>query len=298
MELTEEYAEEENMQVDHAGFEQAMEAQRTRARSARQDTGSMQVQGGVLGEIKVSSEFIGYEQLETEAVVTSLLKNGELIEEAGEGEEIQFIFDKTPFYAESGGQIADKGILLADGVSVRVTEVQKAPNGQNLHSGIIEKGILKAGVEVNAKVDRTNRGKVVKNHTATHLLHQALKDVLGSHVNQAGSLVGPDASVLTFPTFGQVQPEELKQIEAIVNAKIWANISGRYSDSKISMRQNQWVPWHYLVKNMEKLFELFLSAITASNYVAAAMYRILLQSDYLKSYPKAELARELAGLKL
>lgn len=224
VELTEEYAEDENMQVDHEGFEAAMTEQRERARSARQDSGSMQVQGGVLGDIKVSSEFIGYDNLSADTIVNTIIKNDELAEEAIAGEKIEFILDKTPFYAESGGQIADKGILAAEGLFVKVKEVQKAPNGQNLHTAIVEQGVLKSGMKVTAKVDGATRSKVVKNHTATHLLHQALKDVLGVHVNQAGSLVGPERLRFDFSHFGQVKPEELAQIEAIVNEKIWANI--------------------------------------------------------------------------
>ena len=224
VELTEEFVEEELMKVDHAGFEAAMEEQRERARSARQDTGSMQVQGGVLGEIKVPSEFVGYDKLITEANVSVILKNGELTEQASEGEEIQFILDQTPFYAESGGQVADEGTLKAEGLFVRVTEVNKAPNGQNLHTATVEQGHLKNGMTVTASVDEVSRDKIVKNHTATHLLHQALKDVLGGHVNQAGSLVGPERLRFDFSHFNQVKQEELKQIEAIVNEKIWASI--------------------------------------------------------------------------
>ncbi|MBS4222527.1 alanine--tRNA ligase [Lederbergia citrea] len=224
IELTEEYAEEEDMQVDHAGFESAMEEQRERARSARQDTGSMQVQGGILGELQVPSEFIGYDRLTAETKVNAILKNGELVDEAVAGDKIEFILEKTPFYAESGGQIADRGVLTTNDLMIEVTEVQKAPNGQNLHSAIVKNGTLKQGMDVFAQVDEINRGRVIKNHTATHLLHQALKDVLGKHVNQAGSSVGPDRLRFDFSHFGQVKPEELEQIEQIVNEKIWSSI--------------------------------------------------------------------------
>ncbi|MBS4176245.1 alanine--tRNA ligase [Lederbergia citrea] len=224
IELTEEYAEEEDMQVDHAGFESAMEEQRERARSARQDTGSMQVQGGILGELQVPSEFIGYDRLTAETKVNAILKNGELVDEAVAGDKIEFILEKTPFYAESGGQIADRGVLTTNDLTIEVTEVQKAPNGQNLHSAIVKNGTLKQGMDVFAQVDEINRGKVIKNHTATHLLHQALKDVLGKHVNQAGSSVGPDRLRFDFSHFGQVKSEELEQIEQIVNEKIWSSI--------------------------------------------------------------------------
>ncbi|MGX6442854.1 alanine--tRNA ligase [Neobacillus sp. K501] len=224
VELTEEYAEEEGMKVDHDGFEAEMELQRERARAARHDVDSMQVQGGVLGDLKVGSEFVGYEQLQTNATVIALLKNGELIEEASEGEEVQFILDVTPFYAESGGQIADRGTLEANGVIVAVKDVQKAPNGQNLHKAVVQSGTLRNNLAVKATVNQENRVQIIKNHTATHLLHQALKDVLGTHVNQAGSLVEPDRLRFDFSHFGQVKPEELEQIEKIVNEKIWKNI--------------------------------------------------------------------------
>ncbi|MBG9448556.1 alanine--tRNA ligase [Cytobacillus firmus] len=224
VELTEEYAEEEGMKVDHAGFEKEMEGQRERARSARQDVDSMQVQGGVLGELKTESKFVGYDKLQTEAIIAAIVKDGQLIEEAHAGDEIQLILNETPFYAESGGQIADQGTLEAEGLMVSIKDVQKAPNGQNLHRAIVEKGTLKAEASVLAAVNEQIRSKVIKNHTATHLLHQALKDVLGGHVNQAGSLVGPDRLRFDFSHFGQITSEELEKIEAIVNEQIWQSL--------------------------------------------------------------------------
>ena len=225
VELTEEYAEDEGMKVDHDGFEAEMERQRERARAARQDVDSMHVQGGVLGDLVLHSEFVGYEKLEVAATVVAIVRNGELQTEATEGEEVQLILDVTPFYAESGGQIADRGILEAAGVLVAIKDVQKAPNGQNLHNAVIKSGTLKTNAAVTAKVDEANRVKIIKNHTATHLLHQALKDVLGSHVNQAGSLVEPDRLRFDFSHFGQIKPEELETIEHIVNEQIWKNIT-------------------------------------------------------------------------
>lgn len=234
VELTEEYAEEEGMKVDHEGFEKEMELQRERARAARQDVDSMQVQGGVLGEITLASKFVGYDQLITNSVLTVLLKAGQPIDLAEEGDEVQFMLDVTPFYAESGGQIADKGTLEADGLKVAIKDVQKAPNGQNLHSATVLEGTLKANVEVQAKVDVDNRSKIIKNHTATHLLHRALKDTLGEHVNQAGSLVEPDRLRFDFSHFGQILPEELEQIERMVNEQIWKNISVKIDNKRIN----------------------------------------------------------------
>jgi len=233
IELTEEYAEEAGMTVDHEGFENEMEKQRERARAARQDVDSMQVQGGVLGEVKVASEFVGYGTVATESNVVALVKNGEYTDSLQVGEEGQLMLDVTPFYAESGGQIADRGYLLADGVKVLVKDVQKAPNGQNLHKVVVEEGTLTKGAAVKAVIDTKNRSSVVKNHTATHLLHQALKDVLGTHVNQAGSLVTSERLRFDFSHFGQVQADELEKIERIVNEKIWESIDVEISQKAI-----------------------------------------------------------------
>lgn len=224
VELTEEYAEEEGMKVDHEGFEREMENQRERARSARQDVDSMQVQSGVLGEIKVESEFIGYDQLEASSTVLAIVKNGELVDTVSQGEEVQVILDQTPFYAESGGQVADEGTMKSETSTIQVKDVQKAPNGQNLHRVVVEEGSISKGDQFNVTINRENRSGVIKNHTATHLLHQALKDVLGEHVNQAGSLVTANRLRFDFSHFGQIKQEELDQIESIVNEKIWSSI--------------------------------------------------------------------------
>ncbi|MFE4350634.1 alanine--tRNA ligase [Peribacillus butanolivorans] len=224
IELTEEYAEEEGMTIDQSGFEKEMEAQRERARSARQDVDSMQIQGGVLGDIKVESEFVGYDQVAVDAKVAAIVKNGELVTEAQEGEEVQVILNQTPFYAESGGQIADKGMMASESVKVNVHDVQKAPNGQNLHRVTVVAGTLTTDTEIVAAVDQENRIHITKNHTATHLLHQALKDVLGTHVNQAGSLVQAERLRFDFSHFGQITAEEIEQIETIVNEKIWQSL--------------------------------------------------------------------------
>ncbi|EEL80277.1 Alanyl-tRNA synthetase [Bacillus cereus AH1271] len=233
IELTEEYAEEAGMTVDQEGFESEMEKQRERARAARQDVDSMQVQGGVLGEVKVASEFVGYGTVATESNVVALVKNGKYTDSLQAGEEGQLMLDVTPFYAESGGQIADRGYLLADGVKVLVKDVQKAPNGQNLHKVVVEEGTLTKDAAVKAIIDTKNRSSVVKNHTATHLLHQALKDVLGTHVNQAGSLVTSERLRFDFSHFGQVQADELEKIERIVNEKIWESIDVEISQKAI-----------------------------------------------------------------
>ncbi|MED5048728.1 alanine--tRNA ligase [Bacillus siamensis] len=224
VELTEEYAEDEQMKVDHKGFEAEMEKQRERARNARQDVGSMQVQGGALRDITAESTFVGYSSVKAEAKVIELLHDGQLISEAHEGDTVQILLDETPFYAESGGQIGDRGVLRSAQAVVTIKDVKKAPNGQHVHEGTVDSGTLQKGASVTAEVEDQMRSGVVKNHTATHLLHQALKDVLGTHVNQAGSLVTENRLRFDFSHFGQVTKEELERIEGIVNEKIWESI--------------------------------------------------------------------------
>ncbi|MFD1207020.1 MULTISPECIES: alanine--tRNA ligase [Sporosarcina] len=233
-ELTEEFAEEAGVTVDREGFEAEMQHQRDRARAARQDVDSMHVQSEVLGNLHEKSEFIGYDALSCNAKIVTLLHNGEVVDHASEGDEIQFILDRTPFYAESGGQIADKGTLVNDLFIVDVKDVQKAPNGQHLHTATVRSGDVTVGAEAYAEVNKEDRKLILKNHTATHLLHKALKEVLGEHVNQAGSYVGPDRLRFDFSHFGQVSKEELEQIERIVNEKIWEEIPVKIEQKPIN----------------------------------------------------------------
>lgn len=225
IELTEEYAEEAGMTVDHEGFEASMEEQRERARAARQDVDSMQVQNEVLSNLKEQSTFIGYESLQADTYISAIVVDGQAAKVASEGQEALVILAETPFYAESGGQIADHGTISNDAFTASVKDVQKAPNGQNLHTVIIESGEMHVGEAVHAKVDCEERNHTVKNHTATHLLQRALKDTLGDHVNQAGSYVGPDRLRFDFSHFGPVTKEEQQQIERIINEKIWDDIA-------------------------------------------------------------------------
>ncbi|HET7615803.1 MAG TPA: alanine--tRNA ligase, partial [Bacillales bacterium] len=223
-ELTEEYLEEEGMDIDRKGFEEELEAQRERARSARDVGDSMQTQGGVLSDLHEKSEFVGYDELETDAKVKAIIENQALVVSAEEGSAVQIILDRTPFYAESGGEIADKGTISGEHVLLTVEDVQKAPNGQNLHQVNISKGTLKKGDKIKATVNRDDRSAITKNHTATHLLHQALKDVIGPEANQAGSLVAPDRLRFDFSHYRQVSEDELEKIETIVNEKIWESL--------------------------------------------------------------------------
>jgi alanyl-tRNA synthetase len=224
VELTEEVAEDEGLKVDHEGFEVEMQAQKERARAARTTKKSMGVQTALLGDIKVASTFVGYDHLESESELLVILKDDAIVDMVGEGE-ARLIFAETPFYAEMGGQIADKGIIVdSEGkIIANVTDVQKAPNGQALHT-VEVLGSLKEGEKYFLQVNAAYRNKIIKNHTATHVLHKALKEVLGDHANQAGSLVTDKHLRFDFTHFGQVTAVELKEMEKIVNQKIWEAI--------------------------------------------------------------------------
>lgn len=225
VELTREYAFDENIKVDEEGFKAEMKKQRDRARKARNTDNSMGVQSDVLVGVKSPSEYVGYTQLEVEnAKITDIVADGELTD-ATEGEIAQVIFDKTPFYAEMGGQVADKGDVLDENGNLIATveDVQHAPNGQNLHTLKLHRGI-KVGDQMTLKVDARFHSKVEKNHTATHLLDQALRNVFGGHTQQAGSLVEPNYLRFDFTHFGQVTEADLAKVEAIVNEKIFEEI--------------------------------------------------------------------------
>lgn len=221
--LTEDYAAEHGFTVDREGFDQAMSEQRERAREARQEAQSMNVQGGPLADFTTNSEFVGYTELVTNSKILAIFADQEQLDLAAAGQTVQVILDRTPFYAESGGQVSDHGTLVTSGARGTVEDVSKAPHGQHVHTVKIESGTLRVGDKVEASVARELREDIIKNHTATHLLHKALKEVLGDHANQAGSLVAPERLRFDFSHFGAVTPEELEQIERKVNEQIWRN---------------------------------------------------------------------------
>ncbi|MFB9280149.1 alanine--tRNA ligase [Cohnella cellulosilytica] len=219
--LTEDYAAEQGMTVDREGFDKAMQEQRDRARAARQETDSMKVQGGPLADYTDKSEFIGYDNLSAEVRVLAIVADNEFVDVAGVDQKVLVVLDRTPFYAESGGQVSDRGVLFGSGVNAEVTGLSKAPHGQPVHQVVVTGGFLKVGETLTASVNAADRGDTIRNHTATHLLHRALKDVLGEHVNQAGSLVEPERLRFDFSHFGAITPEELAEIERRVNEQIW-----------------------------------------------------------------------------
>lgn len=224
VELTEEVAEESNMSIDKEGFEKAMEQQRERARNARSNEQSMNVQNAALTDYKEESVFVGYINHTCHSDLQFALQNDKDVQTVEPGQ-AQLIFARTPFYAEMGGQQADHGIIKdnQENIVARVIDVQKAPNGQPLHEVEVLTP-LSVGETYYLSIDMTRRQALANNHTATHLLHQALRDVLGEHANQAGSLVTPTNLRFDFNHFGQVTNEELAQMEAIVNEKIWQAI--------------------------------------------------------------------------
>lgn len=221
VELTEEVAQEAGLEVDHDGFEVEMQAQRDRARAGRSKETSMGVQSNLLTDLKVESTYVGYDALAAKGKLVAIIQEEALVDTVKEGT-AQLIFDTTPFYAEMGGQIADKGTIynLQGDIVAYVLDVKKAPNGQFLHKVEVVMP-LAIDEQYTLEVDEARHRKITKNHTATHLLHKALKETLGDHANQAGSLVTPEHLRFDFTHFGQVTPEELVQMERMVNEKIW-----------------------------------------------------------------------------
>ncbi len=217
-ELTAEIASEHNLGVDEEGFKVAMQQQKNRARAARETNESMNSQSEDLLNFKEKSVFVGYEQFEVKAKVIGLFKEGVQVDKlANEG---LVCFDTTCFYAESGGQCADTGAVIVNGEACAVVDVKKAPHGQPLHKVELEDVTLLQGQEVILKIDVTRRNKISANHSATHLLQSALKQVVGTHIAQAGSYNNEEYLRFDFTHFEKINAEQIKEIEHIVNEKI------------------------------------------------------------------------------
>ena len=221
LELTVEYAKDAGLGVNEDEFQSEMDAQKERARNARSNEKSMGVQNGLLTDIKTPSEYVGYEKLDAQGVLKDIIVDNQLVDEVADGE-AKMIFSVTPFYAEMGGQVADQGVIKDENgeVVAEVEDVQHAPNGQNMHTVKVLKKMTKEH-EYELVVNKKFHDKVRKNHTATHLLDQALRDVLGEHTHQAGSLVEPTYLRFDFTNLGSVTAEDLDKVERIVNEKIW-----------------------------------------------------------------------------
>ncbi|WP_405236942.1 alanine--tRNA ligase [Lentisalinibacter orientalis] len=220
VDLTADIARERGLSIDQPGFEAAMEGQRERARAASK-FGAAEGEGVALD---AESRFSGYERDSGESEVIALVKGGESVTELAAGDEGGVVLADTPFYAESGGQVGDTGVLSAGGVTFRVTDTRKS-GGAHVHYGKLEAGTLKIGDSVSAEVDAERRNRTRLNHSATHLLHAALREVLGDHVTQKGSLVAPDRLRFDFSHYDPVTPEELQRIEDLVNREIRRNVA-------------------------------------------------------------------------
>lgn len=218
MDLTADIARERNLTVDEEGFEREMEAQRVRARSAS----SFGLDYNTLVKVDVPTEFIGYGATHSSAKVIALYKEGQSVTSLNEGDEGVVVLDQTPFYAESGGQVGDCGYLQAGAARFDVRDTTKT-GGAFLHHGVVAAGGLKVGETVEAQVDADVRHATSLNHSATHLLHAALRQVLGEHVQQKGSLVDSQRMRFDFSHFEAIKPEQIKALEDIVNAEIRKN---------------------------------------------------------------------------
>ena len=226
LDLTKEILEEKGYEVDEEGFQAAMEEQRTAARMARKTTNYMGADATVYDEIDpaITSEFIGYDKLEATSKITVLTTETELTEAIVDGQQGTVIVDQTPFYATMGGQEGDTGVITTADGEFRVEETIRLKGGKIGHVGKMTRGMLKTGDTVTLQVCSKGRADTCKNHSATHLLQKALKTVLGSHVEQKGSLVTPDRLRFDFAHFSPMTPEEIEKVEQIVNEEIQAAI--------------------------------------------------------------------------
>ncbi|WP_146230438.1 MULTISPECIES: alanine--tRNA ligase [Pseudomonas] len=218
MDLTADIARERELTIDEAGFEREMEAQRERARSAS----AFGMDYNSLVKVDTATDFLGYDTTEGQGKIIALYKDGQSVDQLGEGEEGVVVLDRTPFYAESGGQVGDSGYLQAGAARFDVRDTTKT-GGAFLHHGVVASGALVIGSPVEAKVDAEVQHATSLNHSATHLLHEALRQVLGDHVQQKGSLVDSQRLRFDFSHFEAVKPEQIKALEDIVNREVRRN---------------------------------------------------------------------------
>ena len=220
IDLTMEMAADEGLSVDENAFQKLMKEQKERAREARKALGDLGWAGVEFGKDVPATEFVGYDHSACDAKIVAIVADEELREEVAAGAEAVVVLDQSPFYAEMGGQVADHGTITADGVVFTVTDVQKNKGGKFMHYGHLAQGVLHVGDTVHAAIDMERRKAIQRAHSTTHLLDAALKKVLGDHVHQAGSLVEPDRLRFDFTHFEAISPEELRQVEELVNDAI------------------------------------------------------------------------------
>ncbi|MFR2103571.1 MAG: alanine--tRNA ligase [Roseburia inulinivorans] len=229
MDLTSEILEEKGFTIDEDGFKKAMEVQRTTARKNRKTTNYMGADATVYDEIdpSVTTEFVGYDKLETASTVTVLTSETEIVEALSDGEIGTIIVEETPFYATMGGQQGDKGVIYTSDGTFKVEDTIKLLGGKVGHVGKMTSGMIKSGDKVTLSVDADLRGKTCKNHSATHLLQKALREVLGTHVEQAGSYQDAERTRFDFSHFQAMTAEEIAKVEKIVNDEIAADLEVR-----------------------------------------------------------------------
>ena len=220
IDLTMEMAADEGLSVDEGAFQKLMKEQKERAREARKALGDLGWAGVEFGKDVPATEFVGYDHSECDAKIVAIVADEELRDEVAAGAEAVVVLDHSPFYAEMGGQVADHGTITADGVVFTVADVQKNKGGKFMHYGRLAQGVLHVGDTVHAAIDMERRKAIQRAHSTTHLLDAALKKVLGDHVHQAGSLVEPDRLRFDFTHFEAISPEELRQVEELVNDAI------------------------------------------------------------------------------
>ena len=227
--LTKEILEEKNLSIDEEGFKKAMDEQRSKARAARKTTNYMGADVTVYQSIDaaITTEFVGYDRLIHDSEITVLTTEEELVEALTDGQNGTIIVKETPFYATMGGQQADIGYITSEKGSFKVLDTIKLQGGKVGHVGVVESGMFQVGDRVTLQVDADNRQLTCKNHSATHLLHKALRQVLGTHVEQAGSLVTADRLRFDFTHFSAMTPEEIAQVEEIVNKEIREDLAVR-----------------------------------------------------------------------
>jgi len=219
VDLTADIAREKNLTLDMQGYEKAMQQQQDMSRSSS----AFGIDYNADLDLQGTTDFTGYENIDDQALVTTLIRDGEQVDALASGEQGMVVLDKTPFYAESGGQAGDSGSLEADNVLFNVQDTQKQGSGVFTHIGTVKKGTLKVGDTLQAHVDQVKRTATALNHSATHLLHAALRKVLGEHVTQKGSLVDSERLRFDFSHFEAVTPEQLQTIETLINDQIREN---------------------------------------------------------------------------
>ena len=216
IDLTREMVQEQDMTVDEDAFQELMEQQRVRARKAREALGDLAWAGVDLGLDTTPTKFTGYDHTVDQGTILAIVCDGEVCSEIDEGKQGVLVLDCTPFYAEMGGQVADHGVIETDGALFQVTDVQKDKAGKFLHHGVMHSGRLQVEQTVTARIDTDRRKAIMRAHSATHLLQAALREVLGDHVHQAGSLVEPDRLRFDLTHFSAITPEELERVNEIV----------------------------------------------------------------------------------